>query len=292
MNVGFIGLGIMGNPMSTNLVQKGFNVYVYDLLPENVKKLEEIGAHGVSSYKEMAENCEVVITMLPNWPHVEKAFLGEDGIAKYIAKGSLLIDCSSVAPEQSKRICGELNKLGLRMLDAPVSGGHAGAVAGKLSIMVGGEEKDYLEAKPIFEALGNGGVLIGPIGAGNTAKIANQIMVAANLAAAAEALTLAEKSGLDMSKVWDAVKGGFAGSTAAAGRMEKILSNNYEASFAIDTHWKDLNNALDAGYAVDSPTPLTLQIFNMFNYLRAEGLGKCDHSAVKKYYEEHAGIKK
>ncbi len=292
MNVGFIGLGIMGEPMATNLATKGFNVFVYDLFEENVKKLEAVGAKGVKSYKEMAENCQYVITMLPNWPHVEKAYLGEDGIAKYIAKGSLLIDCSSVAPDQSKRICGELNKLGIRMLDAPVSGGHAGAVAGTLSIMVGGEEKDYEEAKPIFEALGNGGVYFGPIGAGNTAKIANQIMVAGNLAAAAEALTLAEKAGLSIEKVANAVLGGFAGSTAVSGRIDKILSNNYEASFAIDIHWKDLNNALDAAYNLNTPTPLTMQIQSMFNYLRAEGFGKCDHSALKKYYEEHAGIVK
>lgn len=290
MNVGFIGLGIMGEPMATQLVKAGFNVFVFDLLPEKVQVLKDIGATPVENYKEMAEQSEIVITMLPNWPHVEAAYLAEGGISDYIAKGSLLIDCSSIAPAQAQRIGAELAKKGLRFIDAPVSGGHAGAVAGTLSIMVGGSEADYLEAKPLFDAMGNGGTLIGPLGGGNTAKICNQIMVACNLAAGMEALTLAQKSGLDMEKVWNAVKGGFAGSTAMSGRIEKVLSGNYEASFAIDTHWKDLGNALDAGYATGAPTPLTLQVQNMFNYLRAEGDGKLDHSALKKYYDQHAGL--
>jgi len=288
MNVGFIGLGIMGGPMATQLVKHGFNVFVYDLLSANVKELEAAGAKGCSSYREMAENCSVVITMLPNWPHVETAILGEEGIAAYIAKGSLIIDCSSVAPDASRRICGKLNEMGLRMLDAPVSGGHGGAVAGTLSIMVGGAEADYLEAKPLFEAMGNGGKLIGDIGAGNVCKLANQIMVGANLAAGAEALTLARMAGVDVNKVWEAIKDGFAGSNAMTARAPKMLSGDFSPSFAVDIHWKDLNNVLDTGFTSGAPTPITLQVQNMFNYLRAGGDGKCDHSALYKYYSEFA----
>lgn len=286
MNVGFIGLGIMGGPMATQLVKNGFNVFVYDLLPDHVKELEAIGATGCKSYKEMAENCSVVITMLPNWPHVEAALLGEDGIAAHIAKGSLIIDCSSVAPDASRRICGKLNEMGLRMLDAPVSGGHGGAVAGTLSIMVGGSEEDYLEAKPLFDAMGNGGLLIGDIGAGNVCKLANQIMVAANLAGGAEALTLAKRAGVDVNVVWDAIKDGFAGNNSMNARAVKMLTGDFTASFAVDIHWKDLNNVLDTGFACGAPTPITLQVQNMFNYLRAGGDGKCDHSALYKYYSE------
>jgi len=290
VKVGFIGLGIMGKPMAKNLVKAGYEVHAFDLVEKRVKELGAAGAVECKTIQQVAEACKTIITMLPNSPHVKSAVLGEGGIAHFAEKGTLIIDMSSIAPDTSKEIYTELKKKGIRMIDAPVSGGEGGAIAGSLSIMVGGDDADYAEAKPLFEVLGNGGVLVGPIGSGNVCKLANQIMVAVNLAGGAEALTLAEKAGADVEKVFNAIKDGFAGSNAMNARGPKMLENDYSPGFRIDLHWKDLNNVLDTGYITGSPLPLTIQVQNMFNYLRAAGDGGSDHSALKKYYNKLAGI--
>jgi len=290
MRIGFIGLGIMGKPMAVNLVKAGYEVYAYDLFEAPIKELAAAGAVGCDSIRRVAEACSTIITMLPNSPHVKTCVLGDDGILKYAKENLFLIDMSSIAPDASKEIAAVLKEKNMRMLDAPVSGGQGGAVAGTLSIMVGGEEKDYLEAKPLFEVMGNGGKLVGPIGSGNTCKLANQIMVAANLAGGAEALMLAKMAGADVQKVYDAIKDGFAGSNAMTARGPKMLSGDFSPSFRIDLHWKDLNNVLDTGYLAGAPMPITQQVQVMFNYLRAAGDGGCDHSALMKYYEKLTGV--
>lgn len=291
MKVGFIGLGNMGKPMAINLVKAGYEVYAYDLFEAPIKELQEAGAIGCDSIQKVAEACSTIITMLPNSPHVKSCVLDEGGIAQYAAKGSFIIDMSSIAPGASKEIAAVLKEKEIRMIDAPVSGGVGGAVAGTLAIMVGGEESDYLEAKPLFDIMGNGGNLVGPIGSGNICKLANQIMVAVNLAGVAEALMLAKVAGADVEKVFEAVKDGFAGSAALSARGPKMLSDDYSPSFRIDLHWKDLNNVLETGYSVGSPLPLTQDVQTMFNYLRAAGDGGCDHSALMKYYEKSTGLR-
>lgn len=290
MKVGFIGLGIMGKPMAKNLLKAGYEVFAYDIFDSPVKEVGADGAVECNSIQQVAEACRTIITMLPNSPNVKAAVLGDGGIAYFAQKGALIIDMSSIAPNASKEMSSELKKRGIRMIDAPVSGGEGGAIAGTLSIMVGGLEEDFLEAKPLFEVLGNGGNLVGPIGSGNTCKLANQIMVAVNLAGGAEALTLAEMAGADVEKVFNAIKDGFAGSNAMNARGPKMLKDDYQPGFKIDLHWKDLNNVLDTGYLSGSPLPLTMQVQNMFNYLRAGGDGVSDHSALKKYYNKIAGI--
>lgn len=286
MKVGFIGLGIMGKPMAKNLIKAGYEVYAYDIIDKNVQDLGADGAVECKSIYQVAEACTTIITMLPNSPHVKSAILGDGGIAEAAEKGTLIIDMSSIAPDISKEIDSELKKKGIRMIDAPVSGGEGGAIAATLSIMVGGADEDYAEAKPLFEVLGNGGNLVGPIGSGNVCKLANQIMVAANLAGGAEALNLAEMAGADVEKVFNAIKDGFAGSNAMNARGPKMLKEDYAPGFRIDLHWKDLNNVLETGYLTGAPLPLTLQVQNMFNYLRADGDGMSDHSALIKYYKK------
>jgi 2-hydroxy-3-oxopropionate reductase len=290
MKVGFIGLGIMGKPMAKNLLKAGYEVFAFDIFDSHVKDVGADGAVECNSIQQVAEACRTIITMLPNSPNVKDAVLGDGGIAYFAQKGSLIIDMSSIAPNASKEMASELKKKGIRMIDAPVSGGEGGAIAGTLSIMVGGLEEDFLEAKPLFEVLGNGGNLVGPIGSGNTCKLANQIMVAVNLAGGAEALTLAEMAGADVEKVFNAIKDGFAGSNAMNARGPKMLKDDYKPGFKIDLHWKDLNNVLDTGYLSGSPLPLTMQVQSMFNYLRAGGDGVSDHSALKKYYNKIAGL--
>lgn len=291
MKVGFIGLGIMGKPMAKNLLKAGYEVYAYDIFEAAVKELGAAGAVECKSIQQVTEACTTIITMLPNSPQVKSVILEKGGIAGFAEKGTLIIDMSSIAPDASKEIEAELKKKGIRMIDAPVSGGEGGAIAGTLSIMVGGADADYMEAKPLFEVLGNGGNLVGPIGSGNVCKLANQIMVAVNLAGGAEALTLAEMAGANVEKVFNAIKDGFAGSNAMNARGPKMLKDEYAPGFRIDLHWKDLNNVLETGYSSGSPLPLTMQVQNMFNYLRADGDGVSDHSALKKYYNKIAGLR-
>lgn len=289
MKVGFIGLGIMGKPMVRNLIKAGYALYVYDLVAESVAKLSSEGAMGCKNIRELAESCNVIITMLPNGPHVTAVLMGEDGIVNHAKPGTLIVDMSSIAPEVSKELAAELRKKELRLLDAPVSGGEGGAIAGTLSIMVGGDEKDFQEALPLFAVMGSSAMLVGPIGSGNTCKLANQIMVAANIAGGCEALMLAKMAGADVEKVFHAIKGGFASSTAMMARGPKILDGDFSPSFRIDLHCKDLHNSIDTGYKTGTPLPLTLAIQNMFNYLRADGLGNEDHCSLIKYYEKLTG---
>ena len=271
--VGFIGLGIMGKPMAISLVRAGYEVYGYDLVKEAIEDLKNAGDEGCGSIREVAERSRTIITMLPNSPHVRQAVLGEGGIAQYAAPGTLIVDMSSIAPAASKEIASALSPKGIRMIDAPVSGGEPKAIDGTLAIMVGGAEEDFLEARPLFEVLGASAVHIGAIGSGNTCKLANQVIVVLNIAALSEGLMLAKKAGADPARVFDAIKGGLAGSTAMNAKAPMMLSGDFKPGFRIDLHIKDLMNALDTGYQTGTPLPLSAQVMQMFQTLHQDGFG-------------------
>lgn len=289
MRIGFIGLGIMGKPMVKNLLQAGYEVSVYDVIPENVAQAVTYGAEARESSKAVAEECKIIITMLPNSPHVKTVVMGECGILEGAEEGTILIDMSSIAPLASQEIEKECAKKGVKMLDAPVSGGEPKAIDGTLSIMVGGDQEVFDEVYDILMVMGGSAVLCGAIGAGNTTKLANQVIVALNIAAVSEAFMLSTKAGVDPVKVFDAIKGGLAGSTVMNAKVPMITEGNFTPGFKIDLHIKDLNNALVTGHEVGAPLPLTASVMEMLQVLRMDGCGQSDHSAIAKYYEKIAG---
>ncbi len=286
MKIGFVGLGIMGQPMVRNLMKAGYELVVYDRHDEKIEALRKDGAKPVGSPKEAAQDCPVIITMLPNSPNVKEAVLGANGILEGAREGSLLIDMSSIAPLASQEICAECRKKGTRMLDAPVSGGEPKAIDGTLSIMVGGDKNDFDEAYDILMAMGTSAVHCGKIGAGNTTKLANQVIVALNIAAVSEAFMLSTKAGVDPEKVFNAIKGGLAGSTVMSAKVPMMLAGDYKPGFKIDLHIKDLNNALETGHAVGVPLPMTAGVMEVLQKLHADGYGQEDHSAIARYYEK------
>lgn len=287
--IAFIGLGIMGKPMAKNLLKSGYSLKVYDLSPTAVKDVVDSGATACTSIRDAVTDCEIIITMLPNSPHVKTVVLGEGGVAEYASKSSLLIDMSSIAPEVSKEIHDALLTKEIRMIDAPVSGGEPKAIEGTLAIMAGGEQKDFDEATPLFDVLGASAVLVGKVGSGNTCKLTNQIIVALNIAAVSEGFLLAKRAGADVDKVFHAIKNGLAGSTVMDAKMPMILEGNFKPGFKIDLHAKDLGNALDTGYATGTPLPLTAELMQMLQTLRSDGCGQNDHSAIAKWYEKLSG---
>lgn len=290
MNVGFIGLGIMGKPMAKNLMKAGYKVYAYDVVEANVQNVAEAGAVACKSIKEVCDNCKDVITMLPNSPHVRSVVMDKGGIFDSASEGTLLIDMSSIAPGASKELHAELAKKGIHMVDAPVSGGEPKAVDGTLAIMVGGSEEDYERALPLFKVMGGSYNLIGGIGSGNTCKLTNQIIVAVNIAAVSEGMMLAKMTGTDPEKVFEGIRGGLAGSTVMNAKAPMMLAGDFKPGFRIDLHIKDLNNALETGEKFNSPMPLTEMVQEWFKALAAEGCGSCDHSALAKHYEELTGV--
>ena len=290
MKIGFIGLGIMGKPMARNLMKAGHTVIVYDIVKENTEVMVEEGASERNSAREVAEECKVIITVLPNSPHVQAAVMGKNGVLEGASAGSILIDMSSIAPQVSKEISEACEKQGIEMLDAPVSGGEPKAIDGTLSIMVGGKEVVFKQVYDILMAMGGSAVYCGEIGAGNTTKLANQIIVALNIAAVSEAFMLSTKAGVDPDKVFNAIKGGLAGSTVMNAKIPMIMERNFKPGFKIDLHIKDLNNALDTGHEIGVPLPLTANVMEMLQKLHADGHGQEDHSAIAKYYEKIADV--
>lgn len=288
MKIGFIGLGIMGRPMAKNLLKAGHELVVFDLNKDAVADLVSCGAKEAPSSKELAGQVEVVITMVPNSPHVRSAVLGKDGVAEGAKEGLVLIDMSSIDPTESKAIAAECAKYGIEMLDAPVSGGEPKAIDGTLSVMVGGKKELFDKYYDLLMSMAGSVVYVGGIGSGNVAKLANQIIVAANIAAVSEAFTFAKKAGTDPQLVYQAIRGGLAGSTVMDAKIPMILSRNFKPGFRIDLHIKDLNNALNAAHAVSSPVPLTGQLMEIMQGLKADGLEKEDHSSIVKYYEKIA----
>jgi len=290
MKIGFIGMGIMGKPMAMNLLKAGYDVTVSN---RNMAKCEPVVAAGAKSgsYTEVAESCDVVLTMLPNGPQVKAVMLGEDGVAAHMKSGSTFIDMSSINPVDSKEISAELSKYGIEMLDAPVSGGEPKAIDGTLSFMVGGKQEVFDKYKEVLLAMGASAVRCGDVGAGNTTKLANQIIVACNIQALAEALTLAQKAGVDPALVFDAIKGGLAGSTVMNAKAPMMIAGNDKPGFKIDLHIKDLNNALDCAHSVGSPVPMTAEVQEILQWLHNNDGGNKDHSAIAQYYEHLTGIR-
>lgn len=286
--IGFIGLGIMGKPMSKNLLKAGHEVVVFDVVEASVKELVAAGAKAAPSSKAVAEQCAFVITMVPNSPQVRAAVLGPNGVMEGAKAGNLVVDMSSIDPTVSKEVGAELAKKKIRFVDAPVSGGEPKAIDGTLSIMCGGKQADFAEAEPILKKMGSSVVLCGEIGAGNVTKLANQIVVALNIAALSEALVLATKAGVNPELVFDAIKGGLAGSTVMNAKAPMMLDRNIKPGFRVNLHIKDLDNAMAAGHAVGVPLPLTGQAREILEAIKIDGMGNADHSAIVRYYEKLA----
>ncbi len=290
MKIGFIGLGIMGKPMAKNLLNAGHEVVAFSRGKKDVDELVACGASAGISAKDVAEECPLIITMLPNSPNVKDVICGENGVLEGAKEGLIIIDMSSIAPLASQEIEKECAKKGVKLLDAPVSGGEPKAIDGTLSIMVGGNRAVYESVKEILLCMGSSAVHCGDIGAGNTTKLANQIVVALNIAAVSEAFTLSRKAGVDPNLVFDAIKGGLAGSTVMNAKVPMMIDGNFKPGFRIDLHIKDLGNALDTGHGVGSPLPLTAAVMEMMQTLKADGYGQDDHSALAKYYAKLSGV--
>lgn len=288
MKVGLIGLGIMGKPMAKNMLKAGYELLVSDLNKESVDEVVSAGAISASA-EEIGGSCDVVMTMLPNSPHVKAVMLGETGVANHMKPGSVFIDMSSINPIASKEIAAELGKRGIKMLDAPVSGGEPKAIDGSLSFMVGGPQDVFDAYKPLLNTMGTSVVRCGEVGAGNTTKLANQIIVALNIATVAEAFMLAKKADVDPRLVFEAIKGGLAGSTVMNAKAPMMMDANFNPGFKVDLHIKDLDNALNTAHEVGAPLPLTAAVMEMMQTLRADGFGQNDHSSLAKYYEKLTG---
>jgi 2-hydroxy-3-oxopropionate reductase len=291
MNIGFIGLGIMGKPMAKNLLKAGHKLVVYDIQDAPVSELVQAGVTAGESPRDVAAQCELIITMLPNSPHVKQAVLGKNGVIEGAKPGSVLIDMSSIAPLVSREVAAALAAKEIEMLDAPVSGGEPKAIDGTLAIMVGGKEAVFEKVKDVLLKMGGSAVLCGEIGAGNVTKLANQIIVALNIAAMSEAFVLATKSGVDPERVFNAIKGGLAGSTVLNAKAPMVLEGNYKPGFRIELHIKDLQNALDTAHETGVPIPLTSQVMEMMQALKVDGKQTEDHGGLIQFYEKLAGIK-
>ncbi len=289
MKVGFIGLGIMGKPMAKNLIKAGHELVVRDFNPASVQELVDLGAKAAESGAELASQVEVVITMVPNSPHVRAAVLGEGGVVEGASSDLVVIDMSSIDPVESKKIAEELAKHGIEMLDCPVSGGEPKAIDGTLSVMCGGKKEVWDRFYDLLCAMAGSVVYVGPIGSGNVAKLANQMIVAANIGACAEAFTFAKKMGTDPRLVYEAIRGGLAGSTVMDAKVPMMLAGNYKPGFRIDLHIKDLTNALNAAHAVNMPVPMTAQMMEVMQELKNHDEGSCDHDDIVRYYERMSG---
>ncbi len=289
MNIGFIGLGIMGRPMAKNLLKAGYALTVYDKFAP-ADDLVALGAKAASSNKEVAMQSDIIITMLPNSPHVKEAVLGKDGVLEGAKPGTILVDMSSIAPAASQELCAALQPKGVLMLDAPVSGGEPKAIDGTLAIMVGGDAKAFETVKPLLEKMGSSVVLVGDIGAGNVTKLANQIVVALNIAAVSEAFVLATKAGVNPEAVFNAIKGGLAGSTVMNAKVPMMLDGNFKPGFRIELHIKDLQNALDTAHDLNVAVPLTANVMETMQTLKCDDMGANDHSAIVRYYEKQAKV--
>jgi 2-hydroxy-3-oxopropionate reductase len=288
--IGFIGLGIMGKPMATNLLKAGYSLVVYDVVAAPVDELASHGAAIGKSAKDVASRSDMTITMLPDGPDVEEAVLGPNGAIEGARKGSTIVDMSSISPKVAQEVGAACAKAGVGFLDAPVSGGEPRAIDGTLAIMVGGEASVFEQALPVFHAMGSKVTLTGPVGAGNVTKLANQIMVACNLAAMGEALALATRAGLDPQVVFEAVKDGLAGSNVLNAKAPLVIARNFQPGGRIKTHHKDLKNALHAAEEMNMRLPMTATAQGMILSLIAQGNGDLDHSAIVMAVERYAGV--
>lgn len=287
--IGFIGLGIMGKPMALNILQAGYNVTVNDLNADSVQALIDAGAIS-GTPADMGATCDVIITMLPASHHVEQVVLGENGILHTATPGTILIDMSSISPVASVEIANQAALRGVEMLDAPVSGGEPKAIDGTLSIMVGGKEDIFNSVKPLLDVIGASVTLVGKNGSGVTAKLANQIIVNLNIAAMSEALTLAAKAGIDVEKMYHAIRGGLAGSAVLDAKVPLILERNFVAGGRIDINLKDMTNVMETAHEIGVPLPLSSQLVEIFHALKIDGKAADDHGGIIQYYEKLAHV--
>ncbi len=292
--VGFIGLGIMGRPMLKNLLKAGHTVIAFDCNPAALDECVAAGALRGASNSDIGARTDMIVTMLPDGPQVEAAVLGAGGVLEGAKAGTLIIDMSSINPLVSQQVAMACAAKGVDFIDAPVSGGEPKAIDGTLAIMVGGSETAFQKAEPLLKLMGSSALLTGPVGAGNTTKLANQIMVACNIAAMSEALVLTTRCGLDPEVVFNAVKGGLAGSTVLNAKAPMLIARNFKAGFKIKLHQKDLRNALQTAEANNVVLPLTALVQQMLSSLMADGKGDLDHSAIATVIEglSHTEVKK
>jgi 2-hydroxy-3-oxopropionate reductase len=288
VKIGYIGLGVMGKPMAKNLLKAGHQLVVYDVVKEKVDDLVQAGAEPADNCRDAASRGDIIILMLPDSPEVEAVMLGEEGVLEGARPGSIIIDMSSISPLVDIALEKKARAKSLKMMDAPVSGGEPGAVAGTLAIMVGGDASTFDEIKGILNVMGKSVVRVGEIGAGQFTKLANQILVAVHLQAMSEALVFAKKAGLDVQKVYDAVKGGLAGSNVLNAKVPLVLKRNYKPGFRIKLHIKDLKNALIVGRELGIPLPATALAQTFFEACDAAGRGNLDHGALITVTEELA----
>jgi 2-hydroxy-3-oxopropionate reductase len=273
-----------------NLLKAGYELVVYDIIQAAVEEVVVAGATAAGSPKEVASQVSMVITMLPNSPQVMEAVMGAGGVLEGAKHGDIIVDMSSIAPLAAKEVAAAAAVKGVEMLDAPVSGGEPKAIDGSLSIMVGGKQDVFEQCKDILLKIGKSVTLCGDIGAGNTTKLANQVIVALNIAAMSEALVLGAKAGVDPEVIYQAIRGGLAGSTVLDAKAPMVLSGNFKPGFKIDLHIKDLANALDTAKEVGVPMMLTSQVMEILQTLKIDGKGQNDHSGIVQFYEKLANF--
>lgn len=290
MKIGFIGLGIMGKPMCMNLLKAGYNLVVLNRSKAAVDEVVAAGATAIDTPKAVAEQSQIIITMLPNSPNVKEVILAENGIVEGAKPGTVVIDMSSIAPLVSKKICTELERIGVDLLDAPVSGGEPKAIDGTISVMVGGKKEVFDKCYDLLMTMAGSAVYTGSIGAGNTAKLANQVIVALNIAAMSEALVLATKAGVEPELVYQAIRGGLAGSAVLDAKAPLVMDRNFDPGFRIELHIKDLANALETAHEIGVPLPLTAGVMEIMQALKVDGKQGLDHGGLIRYYEKQAQV--
>lgn len=286
---GFIGIGIMGKPMALNLLNAGVPLAVYDVNEAAVNEITAAGAEYVQP-KSMGASCDIIFTILPNGDIVQEVLFGEQGLVSGLKEGSLVVDMSSVTPVQSKTCAKRLREAGCGFIDSPVSGGEPGAVNGTLAFMAGGEEEDFKKAQPYFDIMGSSAMLIGPNGSGSVTKLANQIIVNLNIAAVSEALVLATKAGADPQLVYEAIRGGLAGSTVLDAKAPMMINRNFRPGGKISINHKDITNVLATAHEIDVPLPFTAQLYEVMQSLKVGGHMGDDHSGIVQYFEQLAGV--
>lgn len=291
MKVGFVGLGIMGKPMAKNILKNGYSLVCFDFNQSNIDEVVAAGGEAAASSKEVAEKSDVIITMLQNSPNVEAALFSEKGIAEGLSAGKTVIDMSSIAPKASQEFAKKLAEKQANFLDAPVSGGEPKAIDGSIAVMVGGKQEVFDKYKDLLDTMASSVTLVGDVGAGNITKLANQMIVAVNIAAVSEAYSLAKKAGVSPEAVYQAIRTGLAGSTVMDQKSNKIFSGDFAPGFRIELHMKDLQNALDTSHDINVSTPFTSLAMDIMQSLKAYGLEKNDHSSIANYYENINNLK-
>ncbi len=287
--IGFIGLGIMGKPMAKNLIKGGCSLLVNDLNKEAEAELVAAGARA-GTLAEIGDQCEVIFTILPNGTIVHQVLFASDGVASSIHEGALVVDLSSVTPTEAQESGRRLKEKGADFVDSPVSGGEPGAIAGTLAFMAGGSQEAYNRALPYFQIMGKSAQLIGDVGSGCVTKLANQVIVNLGIAAVSEAFVLATKAGADPEKVFNAIRGGLAGSAVLEAKVPLMIARNFKPGGKISINHKDIKNVLQTAHAIDVPMFLTSQLFEIMQSLKVGGHMEDDHGGIVQFYEELAGV--